>query len=66
MTEWIDEAVERVRKRLDSGASRAEVEAFLSEEGYDGGQIGQILTRLFPAPANNAAAVAAVVIAWAR
>jgi uncharacterized protein Smg (DUF494 family) len=57
MTEWIDEAVERVRKRLDSGASRAEVEAFLSEEGYDGGQIGQILTRLFPAPANNAAAV---------
>lgn len=56
MTEWIDEAVERVRKRLDSGASKAEVEEFLSEEGYDGGQIGQILTRLFPAPANNAAA----------
>ena len=57
MTEWIDEAVERVKKRLESGASRAEVEAFLSSEGYDGGQIGQILTRLFPAPANNVGAV---------
>lgn len=57
MTESIEEAVARVRKRLDSGASRAEVEALLSSEGYDGGQIGEILTRLFPAPANNASAV---------
>ena len=57
MTEWIDDAVERVKRRFDTGASRAEVEAFLSSEGYDGRQIGEILTRLFPSAANNLLAV---------
>lgn len=55
MTEWIDEAVEKVRDRLDAGASRAEVEAFLSAEGYDRPQIVQVITRLFPSPVTNVA-----------
>jgi uncharacterized protein Smg (DUF494 family) len=53
MTESIEDALQRVRRRFDAGASRAEVEAFLAAEGYDGRQIGEILTRLFPAPANT-------------
>jgi uncharacterized protein Smg (DUF494 family) len=57
MTEWINEAVERVKRRFDTGASRADVEAFLSSEGYDGPQIGEILSRLFPSAANNMIAV---------
>lgn len=48
MTEWLDEAIERVRRQLDAGASRADIEAWLAAEGYDGRQVGEILGRLFP------------------
>lgn len=60
MPEWIDDAVARIRKRFDTGASRADVEAFLSAEGYDGIQIGEILTRLFPSAVNNAVAAGSI------
>lgn len=54
MIEWIEEAVEKARNRLDAGATRAEIEAFLAAEGYDRRQVGEVMTRLFPASAGSA------------
>jgi Smg protein len=46
MTEWMDELIAKLRERFPPGADPAEVEAYLTSEGFDRRQIGEILTRL--------------------
>jgi uncharacterized protein Smg (DUF494 family) len=48
MTDRLTDILERLRERFAADAAPAEVEAYLSSEGYDRRQIGEILGRLFP------------------
>ena len=48
MTDRLTDILERLRERFEADAAPAEVEAYLSSEGYDRRQIGEILGRLFP------------------
>lgn len=46
MDDRLAELLGDLRARLDTGAPRAEVEAYLAERGYDARQIGEILSLL--------------------
>jgi uncharacterized protein Smg (DUF494 family) len=48
MTDRLTDILARLRERFAADAAPAEVEEYLSSEGYDRRQIGEILGRLFP------------------
>jgi Smg protein len=48
MSDRLSDLLSALRDRFAADADVAEVEAYLSSEGFDRRQIGEILTRLFP------------------
>lgn len=52
MTDRWQQVVRSLRQRFDTDADLAEVTAFLAAEGYDGGQIGEIVAHWVTAAAS--------------
>lgn len=55
MDERMTSLIARLRERFPSGAAPHEVEAYLSSQGFDRRQIGEILSLLFPDTSESAA-----------